>query len=341
MTKTAYPTSFITFYKLIVLAVIIFVIILTKNSDAHKLHSTPTERNTVIVTPLDSGAQMNKNVEILPKEIVDKPTKILFVGDMSFDRYIRQVSQKKGDDFVFSCIDDFLKKYEYVVGNLEGPITPNKSQSVGTKMGSPKNYVFTFPTTTGALLKRHNVSLVNIGNNHSNDFGRAGVISTKKYLEEAGVNYFGGPPGDDAIYRDKKISFISYNQFGGTLKEDVAREITIEKNDGQTVVVYAHWGEEYAHDPTYLREVATLFVQSGADIIIGSHPHVVLPHETIGRTLVYYSLGNFIFDQYFDERVMVGQVVSVEISNEGIYTTEYPVRLEKDGRTCLAAQNLP
>lgn len=267
-------------------------------------------------------------------------TRVLFVGDMNFDRYVREVIMEKGEDFVFSCIGDVLKEADWVVGNLEGPITDNLSVSVGTEVGSPPNYTFTFPPATAKLLERYNVKLVNIGNNHINNFGKAGVSSTRKYLEEAGVNYFGGLGGDEPIYRaklgDTKISFVSYNQFGGYSPQKVGDIISKESKSGRLVIVYAHWGEEYGPVTIHQRISAKLFSESGAKAIIGSHPHVISPSEKIGETIVYYSLGNFIFDQYWNPEVRTGLMLELNIKDGQIEVSERKVVLSQDGKTCLA-----
>lgn len=267
--------------------------------------------------------------------------KILFVGDMFFDRYIRKVIDKNGGDFIFSCSQthNFLKDYDLVVGNLEGPITENISQSIGSVVGSPENFIFTFPTTIPELLVKNNVKLVNLGNNHLNNFGEQGIISTKKYLKGAGINYFGGLANDEPIYKrsigGKKISFVSYNQFGGDSKEKVAEKILNEKESGRLVIVYSHWGEEYLPITKNMRDTATLFSKSGADFIIGSHPHIILPKELIGKTVVYYSLGNFIFDQYWNQEVTTGLVLGLDLKGKNIEIIEQKVVMSRDGRSCI------
>ena len=75
-----------------------------------------------------------------PKEKV----KILFTGDMMFDRWIRQVSQNRGFDFIFSESKNLLESQDLVIGNLEGPLTDNQSVSLGSAFGSWDNYVFIF-----------------------------------------------------------------------------------------------------------------------------------------------------------------------------------------------------
>ena len=220
--------------------------------------------------------------------------KLLFVGDMMFDRHIRKMALRHGEDFLFSCIDPLLMKHDVVIGNLEGPITTNPSTSMGTKVGSPENYYFTFPTSTASLLFKHNIKLVSIGNNHIDNQKAEGILQTKKFLRDSNVAFFGGLASDSPVYRttDNKIpiSFINYNQFGGEKEDVVARTIFEEKSQGRIVIVYAHWGEEYQDVVAPVRRTAKHFAERGADIIIGSHPHIVQSHEVIGTTIVYYSL---------------------------------------------------
>jgi poly-gamma-glutamate synthesis protein (capsule biosynthesis protein) len=274
-------------------------------------------------------------------------TTMLFVGDMFFDRHIRLAAAKNGGDYLFSCIDPLFESVDMVVGNLEGPITANASVSVGTKQDNPQHFQFTFPTSTAAVLARHNVRLVNLGNNHIANFGKSGIAATHGYLEKAGVAYFGGIVGNSPIYRaryrGRPFSFVNYNQFGGESAKVVASRIAQEKSWGSTVIVYTHWGDEYAYGVASMQKAARLFAENGADVIIGSHPHVVLDSARIGQTLIYYSLGNFIFDQYFNARVKNGLAVALTFSAVSstpalVNVQEYPVVLKTDGRTCLVEE---
>ncbi len=324
-------------FPLILTLLFLFFAANSSNFVAGENKNGDVSNGPLIAQDIDRTMLTKDSKEDIPKEVT-----VIAVGDMMFDRYIRQVANKKGEEFLFSCIDPLLKKADLVIGNLEGPITTLPSTSMGTRVGSPENYYFTFPTTTAALLFRHNIKLVNIGNNHISNQGREGIASTKKYLSDAGVNYVGGLAGDNALHVENingtNLAFVSYNQFKGDTAEVVAEIIKEEHATGKIVIVYAHFGDEYVDTPEYVKQTARLFAESGADIIIGSHPHVVLPHEMIGDTFVYYSLGNFIFDQYFEPRVMKGLALTIYITNEKIRIKEIPVVLGKDGRTCPVSQ---
>ncbi len=294
----------------------------------------------VLLAPVTT-ATTSPVIRMLSPRKVSGEAHILFVGDMFFDRQIRFVSGYDGPDFPFSCIDPLLQSADLVVGNLEGPITANPSVSLGTIPGSPNNYRFTFPTTTATTLLRHNIRVVTIGNNHILNFGRTGLSTTHAYLDAAGVGYFGGVLGSEPVYEtevaDVPLSFVGYNMFGGGSPGDVADLISNEKKKGREVIVFSHWGVEYSTSTNTIRSIATLFAMNGATAVIGSHPHVVGGHERIASTTVYYSLGNFIFDQYFSQAVRHGLAVMLTITKNGVVgIEEYPTELERDGRTCLA-----
>ncbi len=277
---------------------------------------------------------------------------ILFAGDMMFDRSVRQVAEEKGDDFLFSCINDTLSDADYVVANLEGPITTNPSHSVGSEVGGEGNFTFTFPTSTAPLLKRHHIWLVNLGNNHMLNFSRDGLVQTKQWLDAAGVSYFGDP---DSLEAEKvarptisgiPFSFVNWSDWtpirepaasnGAGIGNSVVEQIRREAESGRVVVVYNHWGDEYAPPPAREKQLAHSFVDAGASLVTGSHPHIVQEHETYKGVPIYYSLGNFIFDQYWNEDVRSGLLLKVEFDKNGVASLEeIPIYLEQDRRTCL------
>lgn len=269
--------------------------------------------------------------------------KILFVGDIFFDRQIRKVITDKGEDYILGCLGDYLKEFDLVVGNLEGPITDNPSVSLGSEIGSPQNFVFTFPPLSAKLLYKNNIRVVSLGNNHIGNFGQAGIASTYEYLDRAGVEYFGGVSGNEPILRKNingiDFSFIAYNQFGGKSKEQVASDIKSEKmgekKQKRKVVVFAHWGEEYTVPTEHMKQAAKLFAESGADLIIGAHPHVIQESERVGETPIYYSLGNFIFDQYWNKEVSTGLGVVATFSKNNLSLGEQKFEVKRSGQTCL------
>ncbi|MDD3679599.1 MAG: CapA family protein, partial [Candidatus Shapirobacteria bacterium] len=108
--------------------------------------------------------------------------RLLFGGDLMFDRHIRLAGQNLGYDFVFSDLKELFFDYDLVIANLEGPITDNASVSLGTMPGTPQNFIFTFDPQVAGLLADHNIRIVCLGNNHILNFGQKGLDSTKQYL---------------------------------------------------------------------------------------------------------------------------------------------------------------
>jgi len=288
---------------------------------------------------------------------------VLFGGDMMFDRTVRTAMKWRGGDFIFSCIDPLLQAQDLVVANLEGPITPHASVSASSTPGDPFNMTFTFPLSTADLLYRYNIRIVNLGNNHIENFGIGGVRSTVAALDAAHVDYFGVPSealacpsvalceggakeGDPISRRVASanidgipLAFINYNEFAGDPARNAVTtisQIKAARFAGFLPIVYTHWGIEYATiSPQYIRDLAHRFVDAGAEIVIGSHPHVVEDHELYNGKYIYYSLGNFIFDQYFSDEVRHGLLLQIVFTSAGTRSIkEIPIVLNRDRTTC-------
>ena len=267
---------------------------------------------------------------------------LLFGGDMLFDRTVRTAIQYKGGDFIFSCIDSLLQAQDAVVANLEGPITSNASLSASSTPGDPFNMTFTFPISTGGLLYRHNIRIVNLGNNHIENFGIGGVRSTMAVLASSSVDYFGDPISRSVASVNIKgvpLVFINYNEFAGNSARNASTTISQIRSArvaGYIPVVYTHWGIEYAvTSPQYIRDLAHRFIDAGTEIVIGSHPHVVEDHEIYNGKYIYYSLGNLIFDQYWYDAVRHGLMLQIVFTPAGVQSIkEIPIVLNRDRTTC-------
>jgi poly-gamma-glutamate synthesis protein (capsule biosynthesis protein) len=274
---------------------------------------------------------------LISKEQKEETLQLTFGGDIMLDRYIRQVMERNSGKYIFSCLNNTLKQPDMMIANLEGPITNFPSKSVGSIPGGENNFTFTFATSTAELLKENGFDVLNIGNNHSKDFGDDGVAETVKYLKNADIGFFGDAISNNTYRVERngiKLEFITYNQFFGSLDKTIG-QIKAARFAGFLPVVYTHWGEEYQTDQPKLQEIGHALIDAGAEIVIGSHPHVVGQVEEYEGKKIFYSLGNFIFDQYFSEEVRTGLLLKVEISKNGILKyEEIPVELLRDGRTC-------
>ncbi len=275
----------------------------------------------------------NRNLLINKINSQEDPIKITFIGDIMVDRYVRKIAEKESYDFLFENVKDKLSKSDLVVGNLEGPVT--NYESIYNTGSHPNNYTFTFDQKIIESLKKTNIKTVFLDNNHILNYGASGLEQTIENLQKGGINYFGLPYEEDVLYKTVNgvnLSFISYNEFISSDLEQIIKNIKETDTKSDHVVVFTHWGNEYEKVPTDRQvKLAHLFIDSGADIIIGTHPHVIQQKEKYNGKYIYYSLGNFIFDQYFNEDVRCGAVITFEIDEDKIISvTENFVLLDPE-----------
>lgn len=295
---------------------------------------------------IENPAETSQQTSLLQEP--RKEIKLLFVGDIMFDRYIREDVEKHGGDYNYPLqpVKDFLSQYDLVVANLEGPISENDSKSVNTRMDEKNNFVFTFDPAVAKVLEENNIRLVNLGNNHILNQGESGLAETKKYLDKAGVSYFGNTGSLDLGGLSRKIislggvkiGFVNYNYSAKGSLESAMQNIAEAKEQSDIVIVYPHWGTEYkTEDPgENVRSLAHRFVDAGADAVIGTHPHVIENEEEYNGKRIYYSLGNFLFDQYFQKETMegLGVVLTVEPDLAMKYDT-VKFEMKQNGQTVL------
>jgi poly-gamma-glutamate synthesis protein (capsule biosynthesis protein) len=196
---------------------------------------------------------------------------------------------------------------------------------------------FTFDSQVTEILKNNNFKGVSLANNHIFDFGRVGVEQTKVNLAKSGIKWFGDPVdlAHKTLVEDSYV-IVGFNQFLGVDSvEDTKKEIKKYKQEGRFVIVFAHWGEEYLPKTEYQKDWAYQFVDSGADMVIGAHPHVIQESEVYKNKYIYYSLGNFVFDQWWEESVGTGLGVEVVLrEGDNVVVRELKFKSGRDGRTC-------
>ncbi|MCR4334842.1 MAG: CapA family protein [Patescibacteria group bacterium] len=263
------------------------------------------------------------SVVISPEE---KFVTILAFGDMMFDRGVRYYMNKYGSDYPFINIRGLLRDSDIILANLEGPITSNSSKTLGKK-DAPLQ--FTFATTTASLIKNEGITLVGLANNHTLNFGNGGLLETKKYLLENDIDYFGDPLNADEISIIKningiKIGFVGYHEFSYKNYDKIISEIVRLRSVTDFLIVFAHWGVEYNVSYTEDQQnKAHEFIDNGADLVIGAHPHVVEPVEEYKNKKIFYSLGNFIFDQDFSYNTTHGLAIRITIPVKDIEGVTY------------------
>lgn len=267
------------------------------------------------------------------------PITLGFGGDMMFDRYIRVRGEAVGYNSMLQPIAPLLSNHDLTIANLEGPVTTFASVSSGTKPLEQNNYVFTFSPNIVPALAESGIDIVSLANNHVFNFGNAGLSQTKQYLSDGSISFFGEPfavTHHVADVHGTHIGFVGFNEFFPPSEDEVISEIQTLATTTDFVVVFTHWGFEYTQHPNEnQRALARKFIDAGADFVIGGHPHVIQTHETYRGKEIYYSLGNLVFDQYFEENVRCGLFVTLTLNPKDLsYTTQTTtVYLEKDGAT--------
>ncbi len=265
--------------------------------------------------------------------------RIVIVGDIMLDRNVRNKISEIGFDKFFSGIKSIISNADIAVGNLEGPITTYESITASLKN---KALQFTFDPALTPQLAELGFDVFGLANNHTYNFGREGFSMTKKYLRTSGILYYGDPDNTDeiSIVTEKngiRLGFVGFHEFSYKNYDKVFAEIAWLRPNVDVLIVSPHWGIEYKTAPTdKMREWAQGFIDSGADAVIGAHPHVVGEVEEYKGKKIYYSLGNFAFDQYFSEATMKGLMVDMNIIREqdGKFSISYkdiPVRVDRKG----------
>lgn len=222
----------------------------------------------------------------------EKEVRLAFVGDIMLDRYIRAMAETKGYDFIFASTTPLWGDSDIVIGNLEGPITKHASKSRDTVTGVPDNYVFTFAPESSEALSRAGIRVVSLANNHILNFGHEGLATTKAILRANGIDYFGNPSADEmSLLKElhgRTIAFIPFNQFIMPDEKRTQRSIIEASRRANFVVVFAHWGEEYWENPNATQiKLAHAFVDAGADLVVGAHPHVLQKKELYKGKTIY------------------------------------------------------
>ena len=239
---------------------------------------------------------------------------LLFVGDIMLDRNVEGLIDKNGPFYPFQRISQFLRGVDIVFGNLEGPIVAKPLGPI------PHTMVFSFPPDVAETLALVKFDILSLANNHGLDMGQRGLEETREFLAEKGLVPLGSPGKCDGSFSWEKdgIKFFSLNKVYNPYckSEDIFQAIKSARaaSPDLFIIISVHWGEEYKLvNNSYQRKLAEEIIDAGADLIIGHHPHVVQNIDIYKGKLIFYSLGNFIFDQYFSKETQEGLAVGLEL----------------------------
>lgn len=279
----------------------------------------------------------------LPPTTVPAPTAtpgelvLTFAGDVHFAE--RTTALLDDPATAFGPVAGVFADSDLTVVNLETAVTTRGS-------AEPKQFLFRAPPTAYEAVRAAGVDAVSLGNNHVLDYGRVGLADSVAHAADAGVPVFGaGSSAADAWapwlveVNQTRLAFIGISQVhelesswvatdsrpGVAHARDPARSAkAVREAAGRAdfVVVYMHWGREGRDCPTAeMRTFAKLLADAGADLIVGTHAHLLLGDGWLGDTFVAYGLGNFLWwwnDAYSNDT----GVLRVSLQNKKIARTE-------------------
>lgn len=289
-----------------------------------------------------------------PKGDANDTLDVLFTGDVLLDRGVRPVAERNGISYIFSEVSPLFRKADAVVVNLECPLTDTVS-------AVNKKYIFRAKAEWADSLRRVGVTHAAMANNHTNDQGRRGLAVTYQHLRDAGIVPIGygltdGQRIGPTVINKGEVSVALFNSVMMTLEnwhkldgkpgvcqasyDGLAKAISEYKQSHPDtwIVAVLHWGSEFQSNPNMTqRRQARRLAEAGADVVIGHHPHVLQPIDTINVTgrqtshpsLVYYSLGNFVFDQT-PPRTKESMIVKLRFLSDGTFMADtISVRIDR------------
>ena len=264
--------------------------------------------------------------------LAPEPVTIIFTGDVMFDRGVRRHAAAYGDDSLFAGIKETLIDSDAVVVNLETTLTDKPS--VASKDSS--RLEFTSDPRFADLLASLNVDVATLSNNHTDDFGRDGLLETKTHLALANIGYHGSPHNIDTEFSVEtnigriRACFVGYQGFIAPDPSPVAKEIMRLSPRCDYLVATMHAGDEYVYLANAVQtRAARAFIDAGADVVIGTHPHVVQPLEIYQGKPIFYSLGNFMFDQDFSWETTHALLVRASVGEDEVRYEVIPVSVIK------------
>jgi hypothetical protein len=256
-------------------------------------------------------------------------------------------------------VTPLLQRGDIVFGNLEGPLMDGgNTKKCGRKIGTC--YAFRVPTRYGIYLKSAGFTVMGLANNHALDFGLAGRASSRAVLDSLGILH-SGEIGDVArlTVKGARVALIAFATYPGTYNlldlDDAIATVRLAKTEADIVIVSFHGGAEgsthqhvlpgdevfLGEDRGDLRRFAHAMIDAGAQLVLGSGPHVVRGMEVYCGKLIAYSLGNFATYGSFNLKGEngVSLILEANLGVDGSFQggAVYPIKQEKPGGPQLDA----
>jgi len=290
----------------------------------------------------------------------ESQTKLIFTGDVMLAREVqREISIKHGIS-PWSGLASYFKEADWLMGNLEGSV--GASTNCIVKGSSP---CFAIQPELLKYLQSAGFTAMGIENNHIADLGAEGRETTRVALNKLGIATIDFLHSPGYVKINKHIfAFIALSNVAGKDDErveipsnELRQKIRLAKSLADWVIVNVHWGVELADWPQpKQQDLAKWMIAQGADVIIGHHPHVIQSPECILGKPVFFSLGNHVFDQKYEETkrglmaactVIANQLHCSAVETRTPMNSSYPELSKKDSNsqspieTCSVPMSTP
>lgn len=292
------------------------------------------------------------------REVTAPETVIVFGGDVMLSRVVNQRTVRSGDwSWPFSRIASMTAAADIAVVNLESPFSHNGRYEVPT--GS---FSFNADPRSVAGLQYAGIDLVSLANNHFGNQGRQGMLDTFDILTNAGIAYTGAGTSTRAAHQPTimerngvRFAFLSYaypeteavatERIPGMANMDVSllrSDVATARDQADVVIILMHAGTEYVTEPNWQQvEFAHAAIETGADLVIGHHPHWVQTTEIYQGKPIVYSLGNLVFDQMWSIETQQGVLARVMFASSTLERIEFiPVRIYDYGQPRIIEDEL-
>ncbi len=248
-----------------------------------------------------ASTSASPSAEVVPSRSVPVTVRVSAVGDCTLGGDVQTESAigpfdaaitAHGGDlrYPFSGVLGLLQDDDVTIANLEGTLTTSFEPEPGCA------FHFRGKPEYAAILREGSVEVVNLANNHSHDFGGRGYQDTLRALGDVGVGAVGYELVDTRTVKGIEVHNLGFTGGDPVMLARVRRAVAAHKLPGNLVIVSFHWGLEGNHEIIDVqRALGRAAIDAGADLVLGTHPHVIQGIESYRGRRIVYSLGNFVF----------------------------------------------
>lgn len=295
------------------------------------------ESQEVLIPDITQGNMFDNDTSwtaTLPAEFI---TSVLVTGDIIPARSVNSQVLKYNDfSWPYLKTADITQNADITFADLETPLIKNCPVT-------NEGMIFCGDSRNVSGLKFAGIDVVTMGNNHAGNWGEEGVSETVAHLKENGIQATGLQDNNLIIIEKNgvKFAFLGFNDISSPQPgvaaadfEQIKTDIKKAKEEADYVIVQFHWGAEYRDTPDSRQiELGRFAVDSGADLVIGNHPHWIQPIELYKGKLITYAHGNYIFDQMWSQETREGVLGKYIFYKNKLIDVEYtPFQIDDYGQ---------